>query len=187
MLTKKNLLVTHSVLRLCLESGPMLLTSWLTVLTTLQHLCWVCNIVPKSSTDFIQNASGKLSNDTKPQGHSSSTLLTHSTSDYSLGQVSLGLTAKSEMSELSVGGKLSLSSVSSSKSLKGTNGPVGTNGGVMGVVVEFGACLAQGVARLIETSVRLDDVSLHHIINALTNMSQEAMEIAYLNKVRTDS
>lgn len=187
MLTKKNLLVTHSVLRLCLDSGAMLLTSWLTVLTTLQHLCWVCNIVPKSSTDFIQNTTGKLSNEAKNQ---SSTLPTHSASDYSLGQASsnfsigLGTTSKTDMSELSVSGKSSSASLSSgSKSLKGTNGSVGTNGGVMGVVVEFGTCLAQGVTRLIETSVTLDDVSLHHIINAMTNMSQEAMEIAYLNKV----
>ncbi|XP_035708073.1 protein MON2 homolog [Folsomia candida] len=36
--------------------------------------------------------------------------------------------------------------------------------------------------RLIETSVVLDDVSLHHVINALTNLSQETMEIAYSNR-----
>jgi len=191
MLTKKNLLVTHSVLRLCLDSGPMLLTSWLTVLTTLQHLCWVCNIVPKSSSDFIQNTTGKLSNEAKAQSQSTSTLLTQTASDYSMGQmvsstfpITLGSTSKTDLSELSVSGKPSLASISSgSKSLKGTNGAVGTNGGVMGVVVEFGSCLSQGVTRLIETSVTLDDVSLHHIINAMTNMSQEAMEIAYLNKV----
>jgi hypothetical protein len=65
MLTKKNLLVTHSVLRLCLESGAILLTSWLTVLTTLQHLCWVCGIVAKSSADFISNQVARLGIDSK--------------------------------------------------------------------------------------------------------------------------
>ncbi|XP_035701840.1 protein MON2 homolog [Folsomia candida] len=54
--------------------------------------------------------------------------------------------------------------------------------GVMGVVVDFVSCLSGGVMRLIETSVVLDDVSLHHVINALTNLSQETMEIAYSNR-----
>lgn len=54
----------------------------------------------------------------------------------------------------------------------------------MGVVVDFVSCLSGGVMRLIETSTELDDVSLHHVINALTNLSQEAMEIAYSNRVR---
>jgi hypothetical protein len=62
MLTKKNLLVSHSVLRLGLEGGggPYLLTSWGTLLTTLQHLCWVCGIVAKSSADFIAHQVARL-------------------------------------------------------------------------------------------------------------------------------
>ena len=198
MLTKKNLLVTHSVLRLCLDSGAMLLTSWLTVLTTLQHLCWVCNIVPKSSAsaDYILNTSGRLttgslgSGDGRGQGTHSS--LHSSINEFPLNAASTQSSLSSmtslknshsnnEMSELSLVGKSGSSNMSKSSSLKGTNGT--TNGGVMGVVVEFGSCLSHGVTRLIETSTTLDDVSLHHVINALTNMSQEAMEIAYLNRV----
>lgn len=53
----------------------------------------------------------------------------------------------------------------------------------MGVVVDFVSCLSNGVTKLIETSGSLDDVSLHHVINALTTLSQEAMEIAYSNRV----
>lgn len=180
MLTKKNLLVTHSVLRLCLESGAILLTSWLTVLTTLQHLCWVCGIVPKSSADFIMshtsgkpNAEGKQSNASSvpSSGYDSQTSSINSTtSGFSVG-----------VSELSV---TSTEKLGNRKPLKGTNGAVGSSGGVMGVVVDFVSCLSHGVMRLIETSVSLDDVSLHHVINALTNLSQEAMEIAYSNRVR---
>ncbi|CAL8120472.1 unnamed protein product [Orchesella dallaii] len=178
MLTKKNLLVTHSVLRLCLESGAILLTSWLTVLTTLQHLCWVCGIVSKSSTDFIAphpsgkgNAEGKQSSGGSLQssGYDSQSSSINSTSGFSAGVSELSVSSSAEK----LGGR---------KSLKGTNGSVGSSGGVMGVVVDFVSCLSHGVMRLIETSVALDDVSLHHVINALTNLSQEAMEIAYSNR-----
>lgn len=179
MLTKKNLLVTHSVLRLCLESGAILLTSWLTVLTTLQHLCWVCGIVPKSSTDFI--VPGKSSVEGGKQSNSSS----QPSSGYDSQTSSINSNTSSF--NVSVVGELSVNSTSdkmgSRKTLKGTNGSVGSSGGVMGVVVDFVSCLSHGVTRLIETSVSLDDVSLHHVINALTNLSQEAMEIAYSNRV----
>ena len=177
MLTRKNLLVTHSVLRLCLEAGAILLTSWLTVLTTLQHLCWVCGIVPKSSTDFISNTPGRLTSDgskaplTSTLSSSGSQDSTNSTNHYGGGNLDVG--------ELSVNSSIKSGS---QKGLKGPNGSVGANGGVMGVVVDFVSCLSQGVTRLIETSVALDDVSLHHVINALTNLSQEAMEIAYTNR-----
>jgi hypothetical protein len=79
---------------------------------------------------------------------------------------------------------MTISASGKQKNMKGSNGSVGSyNGGVMGVVVDFVSCLSGGVMRLIETSVGLDDVSLHHVINALTNLSQEAMEIAYSNRV----
>jgi hypothetical protein len=184
MLTKKNLLVTHSVLRLCLESGAILLTSWLTVLTTLQHLCWVCGIVAKSSADFIANQVARLGIDSKQTSSLASSVnsITNnsgesgysSTIGSSGSQNSSGITAG--VSELSINAK-------TGKGLKGVNGSVGSQGGVMGVVVDFVSCLSAGVMKLIETSVGLDDVSLHHVINALTNLSQEAMEIAYSNRV----
>lgn len=174
MLTKKNLLVTHSVLRLCLDSGSILLTSWLTLLTTLQHLCWVCGIVAKSSADFISNQVARLGIDSKSLASSVNSISNNSgESGYSWGPQPSG-----SSSELSIGLK--------GKSIKGgLNGAVSSNGGVMGAVVDFVSCLSSGVMRLIETSVGLDDVSLHHVINALTNLSQEAMEIAYSNRVTT--
>lgn len=179
MLTKKNLLVTHSVLRLCLESGAILLTSWLTVLTTLQHLCWVCGIVPKSSTDFISaHSSGKLSSDGKQSNSSSLPSSGYDSQTSSINSTTSGFSTG--VGELSV---TSSEKVGNRKSYKGTNGSVGSSGGVMSVVVDFVSCLSHGVTRLIETSVSLDDVSLHHVINALTNLSQEAMEIAYSNRV----
>jgi len=190
MLSKKNILVTHSVLRLCRDSGAILLTSWLTVLTTLQHLCWVCNIVPKSSAsaDYILNTSGKLANVSPGDGRAvgvTSSSTTVGSGDFIMiptnpsTSVTLSKHVHSEMSELSLAGKSS--QPKSSSAHKSVNGA--TNGGVMGVVVEFGSSLSNGVTRLIEMSTTLDDVSLHHVINALTNMSQEAMEIAYLNRV----
>lgn len=179
MLTKKNLLVTHSVLRLCLESGAILLTSWLTVLTTLQHLCWVCGIVPKSSTDFITNhSSGKPSADGKQSNNSSLPSSGYDSQTSSINSAISGFGGS--VGELGVN---SSDKLGSRKGLKGTNGSVGSSGGVMGVVVDFVSCLSHGVTRLIDTSVSLDDVSLHHVINALTNLSQEAMEIAYSNRV----
>ncbi|EFA11008.1 Protein MON2 homolog-like Protein [Tribolium castaneum] len=42
--------------------------------------------------------------------------------------------------------------------------------------------LSQMLSRLFETSQYLDDVALHHLINALCKLSQEAMELAYSNR-----
>jgi len=191
MLTKKNLLVTHSVLRLCLESGAILLTSWLTVLTTLQHLCWVCSVGAKSSNDFITHATGRLSNEGKQQqllqlpsaSQPSMTSIGGSSMSFSDANSHATITSgiSAGVSELSI--NAAGSKLGGQKMSKISNGQVG-NGGVMGVVVDFVSCLSQGVMKLIETSVALDDVSLHHVINALTTLSQEAMEIAYSNRVR---
>lgn len=42
--------------------------------------------------------------------------------------------------------------------------------------------LSQMLSRLFESSQYLDDVALHHLINALCKLSQEAMELAYSNR-----
>lgn len=42
--------------------------------------------------------------------------------------------------------------------------------------------LSTMLSRLFESSQYLDDVALHHLINALCKLSQEAMELAYSNR-----
>lgn len=44
--------------------------------------------------------------------------------------------------------------------------------------------LSQMLSQLFESSQYLDDVALHHLIDALCKLSQEAMELAYSNRVR---
>lgn len=43
--------------------------------------------------------------------------------------------------------------------------------------------LSQMLSQLFESSQYLDDVALHHLIDALCKLSQEAMELAYSNRV----
>lgn len=43
--------------------------------------------------------------------------------------------------------------------------------------------LSTMLSKLFESSQYLDDVALHHLINALCKLSQEAMELAYTNRV----
>lgn len=42
--------------------------------------------------------------------------------------------------------------------------------------------LSQMLSQLFESSQYLDDVALHHLIDALGKLSQEAMELAYTNR-----
>jgi len=44
--------------------------------------------------------------------------------------------------------------------------------------------LSAMLSRLFESSQYLDDVALHHLIDALCKLSHEAMELAYSNRVR---
>lgn len=43
--------------------------------------------------------------------------------------------------------------------------------------------LSSMLSMLFESSQYLDDVALHHLIDALCKLSQEAMELAYSNRV----
>lgn len=47
--------------------------------------------------------------------------------------------------------------------------------------------LSTMLSRLFESSQYLDDVALHHLINALCKLSQEAMELAYSNRVHSSN
>ena len=44
--------------------------------------------------------------------------------------------------------------------------------------------LSSMLSRLFESSQYLDEVALHHLIDGLRQLSQEAMELAYSNRVR---
>jgi hypothetical protein len=44
--------------------------------------------------------------------------------------------------------------------------------------------LSTMLSRLFESSRYLDDVALHHLIDALCKLSHEAMELAYCNRVK---
>lgn len=43
--------------------------------------------------------------------------------------------------------------------------------------------LSAMLSRVFESSKTLDDVALHHLIDALCKLSNEAMELAYSNRV----
>lgn len=47
--------------------------------------------------------------------------------------------------------------------------------------------LSSMLSNLFESSQHLDDVALHHLIDALCKLSQEAMELAYSNRVNINS
>jgi hypothetical protein len=48
----------------------------------------------------------------------------------------------------------------------------------------FFLALSAMLSRVFESSKNLDDVALHHLIEALCKLSNEAMELAYSNRVR---
>lgn len=45
------------------------------------------------------------------------------------------------------------------------------------------SALSAMLSRVFEASKNLDDVALHHLIDALCKLSNEAMELAYSNRV----
>lgn len=57
-----------------------------------------------------------------------------------------------------------------------------TNVGIQTAVMADLPVLSQMLSQLFETSQYLNDVALHHLIDALCKLSQEAMELAYANK-----
>lgn len=58
-----------------------------------------------------------------------------------------------------------------------------TNAGITTAVMADLPVLSQMLSQLFESSQYLDDVALHHLIDALCKLSQEAMELAYSNRV----
>jgi len=45
--------------------------------------------------------------------------------------------------------------------------------------------LSTMLSRLFESSQYLDEVALHHLVDALCKLSREAMELAYSNRVKS--
>ncbi|XP_037044984.1 protein MON2 homolog isoform X3 [Bradysia coprophila] len=68
-------------------------------------------------------------------------------------------------------------------SLQATPKPtIDTNAGITTAVMADLPVLSQMLSQLFESSQFLDDVALHHLIDALCKLSQEAMELAYSNR-----
>nr|CAH7751143.1 unnamed protein product [Callosobruchus chinensis] len=67
-------------------------------------------------------------------------------------------------------------------SLKAGRVSTDTNAVIANSVMADLPVLSTMLSRLFESSQYLDDVALHHLINALCKLSQEAMELAYSNR-----
>ncbi|KAJ8914767.1 hypothetical protein NQ315_013270 [Exocentrus adspersus] len=67
-------------------------------------------------------------------------------------------------------------------SLKAGRSSTDTNAVITTSVMADLPVLSTMLSRLFESSQYLDDVALHHLINALCKLSQEAMELAYSNR-----
>ncbi|KAK9890442.1 hypothetical protein WA026_010528 [Henosepilachna vigintioctopunctata] len=67
-------------------------------------------------------------------------------------------------------------------SLKAARVSADTNNVITTSVMADLPVLSQMLSRLFESSKSLDDVTLHHLIDALCKLSQEAMELAYSNR-----
>ncbi|XP_055839382.1 protein MON2 homolog isoform X2 [Episyrphus balteatus] len=67
-------------------------------------------------------------------------------------------------------------------SLQAIQKPAVENVGIQTAVMADLPVLSQMLSELFESSKNLDDVALHHLIDALCKLSQEAMELAYTNR-----
>lgn len=67
-------------------------------------------------------------------------------------------------------------------SLQVVSKPPDTTVGLTTSVMADLPLLSQMLSQLFESSQHLDDVALHHLIDALCKLSQEAMELAYSNR-----
>lgn len=72
--------------------------------------------------------------------------------------------------------------LSTGGSLKAGRNLVESNAVINSVMADL-PVLSTMLSRLFESSQYLDDVALHHLINALCKLSQEAMELASSNRV----
>lgn len=67
-------------------------------------------------------------------------------------------------------------------SLQAIQKPVVENASIQAAIMVDLPVLSQMLSELFESSQNLNDVALHHLIDALCKLSQEAMELAYTNR-----
>ncbi|XP_060847861.1 protein MON2 homolog isoform X2 [Rhopalosiphum padi] len=155
MLTAKNLQCMRALLVLAHCHGSILGSSWHLVLTTLQHLVWILGLKPSTGGSLKAGNSAATS---VPNRHSS-------------------VTNSATVADGTVVGSLS-SSTSSVSTTSSSNVAVITTA----VMAADLPVLSTMLSRLFESSRYLDDVALHHLIDALCKLSHEAMELAYCNR-----
>lgn len=69
-------------------------------------------------------------------------------------------------------------------SLKAGRTPADSNAVLTAAAMADLPVLSVMLSKLFESSKNLDDVALHHLIDALCKLSHEAMELAYSNRVK---
>ncbi|KAL4105342.1 hypothetical protein QTP88_020585 [Uroleucon formosanum] len=156
MLTAKNLQCMRALLVLAHCHGSILGSSWHLVLTTLQHLVWILGLKP-STGGSLKAGNGAATS--VPNRHS-------------------GVTTSVTGVDVTGVGSLSSSTSSVSTTLSSSNVAVITTA----VMAADLPVLSTMLSRLFESSRYLDDVALHHLIDALCKLSHEAMELAYCNR-----
>ncbi|XP_001947417.2 protein MON2 homolog isoform X1 [Acyrthosiphon pisum] len=156
MLTAKNLQCMRALLVLAHCHGSILGSSWHLVLTTLQHLVWILGLKPSTGGSLKAGNSAATS---VPNRHS-------------------GVTTSATVADVTGVGSLSSSTSSVSTTLSSSNVAVITTA----VMAADLPVLSTMLSRLFESSRYLDDVALHHLIDALCKLSHEAMELAYCNR-----
>ncbi|XP_025191118.1 protein MON2 homolog isoform X2 [Melanaphis sacchari] len=155
MLTAKNLQCMRALLVLAHCHGSILGSSWHLVLTTLQHLVWILGLKPSTGGSL---KAGNSTATSVPNRHTS-------------------VTNSATTADGTVVGSLS-SSTSSVSATSSSNVAVITTA----VMAADLPVLSTMLSRLFESSRYLDDVALHHLIDALCKLSHEAMELAYCNR-----
>lgn len=156
MLTAKNLQCMRALLVLAHCHGSILGSSWHLVLTTLQHLVWILGLKPSTGGSLKAGNSAATS---VPNRHT-------------------GVTTSTTAADGTGVGSLSSSTSSVSTTLSSSNVAVITTA----VMAADLPVLSTMLSRLFESSRYLDDVALHHLIDALCKLSHEAMELAYCNR-----
>jgi len=123
----------------------------------LQHLVWILGLKPSTGGSL---KAGNSAASSIPNRHS-------------------GVNASATATDGTGIGSLSSSTSSVSTTLSSSNVAVITTA----VMAADLPVLSTMLSRLFESSRYLDDVALHHLIDALCKLSHEAMELAYCNRV----
>uniref|UniRef100_A0A2S2R545 Protein MON2 n=1 Tax=Sipha flava TaxID=143950 RepID=A0A2S2R545_9HEMI len=155
MLTAKNLQCMRALLVLAHCHGSILGSSWHLVLTTLQHLVWILGLKPSTGGSLKAGNGGATAVSNRHSGVSNSGTAADGT----------------------VVGSLSSSSAAIATTSSSNVAVITT-----AVMAADLPVLSTMLSRLFESSRYLDDVALHHLIDALCKLSHEAMELAYCNR-----